>query len=232
MSFFISDLPRRMSLRRGLSSFLGRRPANFEPLNSLTFLQRTAAVFPDRTAIVYDDWKSRLGSSGSPAYTLTWAQTATRVTRLASALSNLGVGREDTVAILSPNTPAFVEAHHGVNAAGGVVNPLNTRLDASTLAYILEHSECKVLLADTAFATTTREALDELAKSRAARSSHTPLPTVIDLVDPIEAFAALGSRVGETTYEELLASGSEEFVWRMPDDEWDSQALNVPHRGP
>jgi fatty-acyl-CoA synthase len=137
----------------------------------------------------------------------------------ASALSGLGVGRGDTVAILSPNTPAFVEVHHGVNACGAVVNPLNTRLDASTLAYILEHSECKVLLADTAFAETTRKALDELA------ASGTPMPVVVDLIDPVESLAAPG-RVGDLDYEALLATGSSEFSWLLPEDEWESQALN------
>ena len=104
-------------------------------MTPLTFLERTASIFPDHTAIVYDDWKGRLGSSGSPAFVQTWAETAERVTRLASALSGVGVGRGDTVAILSPNTPAYVEAHHGVNAVGAVLNPLNTRLDAATLAW-------------------------------------------------------------------------------------------------
>ena len=217
--------PRAIGARRGLSSFLDRRPANFAALTPLTFLERTASIFPDHTAIVYDDWKGRLGSSGSPAFVQTWAETAERVTRLASALSGVGVGRGDTVAILSPNTPAYVEAHHGVNAVGAVLNPLNTRLDAATLAYILDHSECKVLLADKAFSATTKQALDELAKSRGP--SGPPLPLVVDLVDPIEAHAACGgSLVGELTYESLVSSGSPKFVWRLPEDEWESQALN------
>ena len=141
------------------ASFLARRAANHAALTPLTFLQRTAAVWPTYTSIVYDDWKARLGSSEPPAYVQTYSQTAERATRLASALVQLGIARGDTVAILSPNTPAFVEAHHGVNAAGGVINPLNTRLDAATVAYILEHCEAKVLLADTALADTTRGAL-------------------------------------------------------------------------
>ena len=218
-----------MALRRSsraLSSFLDRRPANFQALSPLTFLERTASVFPSHTAIVYDDWKGRVGSSAPPSLSQTWAETYSRVTKLASALSNLGIQRGDTVAILSPNTPAFVEAHHGVNAVGGVFNPLNTRLDASTLAYILDHSDCKVLLADTSFAATTRTALDELAASRGPSSP--PLPTVVDLVDPIESHAAAagGATVGELTYEQLLATGTDDFTWLLPEDEWESQALN------
>ena len=100
------------------ASFLARRAANHAALTPLTFLQRTAAVWPTYTSIVYDDWKARLGSSEPPAYVQTYSQTAERATRLASALVQLGIARGDTVAILSPNTPAFVEAHHGVNAAG------------------------------------------------------------------------------------------------------------------
>ena len=213
--------------KRGLATFLDRRAANFKPLNPLTFLSRTASIFPSHTAIVYDDWKGRLGSTDKPAFTQTWAETADRVTRLASGLSNMGVGRGDTVAILSPNTPAFVETHHGVNAAGGVVNPLNTRLDAGTLAYILDHSDCKVLLADTGFAPTTKAALDELAKSRG--NTGKPLPIVVDLFDPIEAHMAqctTSMPVGDLDYESLLASGTPEFAWMTPEDEWESQALN------
>ena len=219
-----------MSLRRPLvrqmSTFLDRRPANYAPLTPLTFLERTASIFPSHTAIVYDDWKGRVGSTAPPSLVQTWAETNTRVTKLASALSKLGIGRGDTVAILSPNTPAFVETHHGVNAVGGVVNPLNTRLDAATLAYILDHSDCKVLLADTAFAATTKQALDELSSSRGPGSL--PLPTVVDLVDPIESHAAAtnGASVGDLDYEQLLATGSDDYSWVLPEDEWESQALN------
>ena len=202
------------------ASFLARRAANHAALTPLTFLQRTAAVWPTYTSIVYDDWKARLGSSEPPAYVQTYSQTAERATRLASALVQLGIARGDTVAILSPNTPAFVEAHHGVNAAGGVINPLNTRLDAATVAYILEHCEAKVLLADTALADTTRGALALLEKKGLAA------PTVVDLVDPIPSHAACGERVGGTTYEELVEGGAPDFAWLLPEDEWDDQAVN------
>ena len=130
-----------------MSSFLSRRAANHAPLTPLTFLQRTAAIFPRRTAIVYDDWRGKK-LEDAPAFQQTWGETLSRCTQLASALSHHGVGRGDTVAVLSPNTPMFVEAHHAVNAAGGVVNPLNRMLDPSTLAHILDHPDAKVLLAD------------------------------------------------------------------------------------
>lgn len=199
------------------SSFLARRHANHAALTPLTFLQRTSDVFPHHTAIVYDDW-ANLPAGTLPAYSQSWSETAARCSRLASGLRKLGVDDGDTVAILSPNTPAFVEAHHGVNAAGAVLNPLNIRLDAETLAYILEHCEAKVLLADTAFASTTRATIDTMR----ARGSRT-LPTVVDLVDPIDSFAPVRSEdpdwIGEATYEELLSSGDPGFDWRLPRDE-------------
>ena len=209
---------------RRSAHFLARRAANHAALTPLTFLKRTADVFPDHAAIVYDDWATA-SNLDRPHILQTWAETSDRCTRLASALQAMGVTEGDTVAILSPNTPAFVEAHHGVNAAGAVLNPLNTRLDAPTLAYILDHSDAKVLLADTAYAQTTRDAIDELRKGGSKA-----LPVVIDLVDPVESFASLHggetSRVGAATYEELLASGRSDFEWILPEDEWDTQAIN------
>jgi fatty-acyl-CoA synthase len=208
-------------------SYLHRRTANHAALTPLTFLSRTAAVFPEHIAIVYDNWKARLADGAEaryvPRYVQTWAETERRVTRLASGLASLGVARGDTVAILSPNTPAFVEAHHGVNAAGAALNPLNIRLDAATLAYVLGHSNAKVLLADTAFAATTRDALESL---RAMRGGGGHVPVVVDLVDPIESHAAGGERCGALDYEELLERGREIDPWALPEDEWDTQAVN------
>ena len=151
---------RRLATEAG---FLRRRAANHVALSPLTFLSRTADVYPGRVAIVYDDWCAlgREPAGGRPpALVQTWARTAERVSRLASALRlRFGVGRGDVVAVLSPNTPAFIEAHFGINAAGAVVNPLNTRLDAAALAYILTHCGARVLLADTAYASLATEAL-------------------------------------------------------------------------
>ena len=205
-------------------AYLARRSANFAPLTPLTFLARASQVFPTYPAIVYDDWKSRLGDTETPAaVTQSYSETATRVTQLASALAGAGIQRGDTVAVLSPNTPAFIEAHHAVNAAGAALNPLNVRVDKSTLAYVLEHCEAKVVLSDTAYAGVMRGALDELS---ASRTRSTPLPIVIDIVDPIEVHAAGGEQIGDTTYEALLASGSSSFEWRLPEDEWETQAIN------
>jgi len=218
------------------ASFLARRPANHVALTPLHFLARTADVFPSRTAIVYDDWRS-LGASGRPpALVQTWGETAERVSRLASGLTaRFGVGRGDVVAVLAPNTPAFVEALHGVNAAGAAINPINTRIDAETLAYILEHCSAKVLLADTAYAALTRDALARLAPATR--------PRVVDLADPVWSSAYVreadrllaASGLAECDYEELLLSGATEGAalgaewtarWKLPLDEWETQAIN------
>ena len=210
----------------GSDRYLAPRSANHAPITPLGFFQRTAAVFPSRTAIVYDDWRVRNDPARAPAVRQTWAETSTRVTRLASALTANGVARGDTVAVLSPNTPAFVELHHGVNAAGGVLNPLNTRLDAGTLAYILGHSEAKVLFADTALGPVAKAAVELLAAGGSAA------PLFVDLVDPVDSHhppgltAATAPRFGSLDYEDLMSGGDEAFAWVMPHDEWDAQALN------
>jgi fatty-acyl-CoA synthase len=192
--------------------FLERRSVNHAALSPLTFLQRTAAVFPERTAIVYADWKAPMAPTAAAAGAVikqTWGDTAVRVSRLASSLARHGVGRGDIVAVLSPNTPSFVELHHGVNACGAIINPLNTRLDADTLAYILQHSAAKVLLADTALGPAAAAACAQLA------TKGLKPPLLIDLVDPIDSHhpegvtAASAPRFGSLNYEELLGLGDE-----------------------
>ena len=208
---------------------LRRREANYTPLTPLAFLQRTAAIFPERVAVKYDDWKLRADTgvehSTPAAIRQTWKETLDRTTRLASALAFCGINRGDVVSVLSPNTPAFIEAHYGINACGGVINPLNTRLDAKTLAYIMHHSETRILLADTALAPVTKEALD-IMESKAQE-----IPLIIDLVDPIDTHqGSLQSSelVGGLAYETFLerAPGYESFDWLMPEDEWDAQGIN------
>lgn len=197
------------------AQYLERRSANHAALSPLTFLQRTAAVFPERTALVYADWKapSTPPTAAAVVVTQTWGDTAARVTRLASSLARHGVGRGDVVAVLSPNTPAFVELHHGVNACGAAINPLNTRLDAGTLAYILAHSAANVLLADTALGPAAAAACAQLA----AQGLNPPL--LVDLVDPIDSHhpegvtAASAPRFGSLNYEELLGLGDEVYLW-------------------
>ncbi|MFW5681145.1 MAG: acyl-CoA synthetase [Pseudomonadota bacterium] len=179
---------------------LDRQAANFQPLTPLTFLERTARTFPERIAVRY------AGES------TTYARFHDRCYRLAAGLASLGVEPGDTVAVLAPNVPALLEAHFGVPLAGAVLNALNTRLDARTIAYILAHGEAKVLIADTEFAPVVEAALAQLDR---------PL-TVIDIVDP----AAPGQRHGSLDYEELLQQGAADFVPYWPADEWQAIALN------
>jgi fatty-acyl-CoA synthase len=211
-------------------SFLARRAANHAALSPLTFLPRTAAIFPKRVAIAYDDWKGRSNNtSRTPAFEQTWGETMARVTKLASALSHCGVDHGDSVAVLAPNTPMFVEAHHAVNAAGAVINPLNTRLDPATLAYILDHSDCKVLMTDSSLREVAHASLEKLRVNGSAVS-----PLLVDAEDPIHGgshAAATAATVGGTPssfvdYEAFVASGDASFEWRLPRDEWDTQALN------
>jgi fatty-acyl-CoA synthase len=181
---------------------LDRNPANFQPLTPLTLLARAAAVHPDHIAIIHGKLRRRYGEFYA------------RTRRLASALARRGIGRGDTVAAMLANTPAMLEAHYGVPMAGGVLNALNTRLDAPLIAFSLDHADAKVLIADREFSAVVKEAL-ALAKVK---------PLVIDYDDP--EYAGAGERLGSLEYEDFLGAGDEDFAWRMPDDEWDAITLN------
>ncbi|MGH6944992.1 MAG: AMP-binding protein, partial [Geminicoccaceae bacterium] len=181
---------------------LGKNPANYAPLTPISFLERTADVFPQRTAWIHGTKR------------VTYALFRERCRRLASALEKRGVRPGDTVAVMAPNIPAALEATFGVPMAGAVLNALNVRLEAGTIAYILDHGEAKVLLSDTEFAPVVREAL--------ARVRHPPL--VVDIVD--EESGAPGGRLGDVTYEELLEEGDPGFEPLYPADEWQAIALN------
>jgi fatty-acyl-CoA synthase len=181
---------------------LDRDPANFQPLTPLTLLERAAAVFPAHTAIIHGPLRR------------TYAEFYARSRRLASALARRGIKRGDTVSAMLPNTPAMLEAHYGVPMAQGVLNAINTRLDAAVIAFILDHAETKVLITDREFSKVIKEAL-ALARTK---------PLVIDYDDP--QCTNKGERLGELDYEELLSEGEPDFAWRMPDDEWDAISLN------
>ncbi len=178
-----------------------KNPANYSPLTPLSFLDRAGNVYPNRISIIH----------GEQRYT--WSQTYERCRRLGSALQKHGIGQGDTVAVMAPNIPALYEAHFGVPMAGGILNALNVRLDADTIAFILEHAEAKVLITDGEFADTIQKALDKLDNP----------PLVIDIDDSLHP---QGKRIGSLTYEELLNTGDPEFAWQPPEDEWDSIALN------
>ncbi len=179
---------------------LGKTAANFVALTPLSHLRRAADVFATRTAVV---WKSTR---------LSYGEYAARVSRLASALAARGVQPGDVVATLLPNIPAQAEAHFGVPACGAVLNTINTRLDADTVAYIFGHAGAKIVLCDTAFLPLAQEAI---------RRMEGAAPEIIEVVD--HGFAASGAYL---TYEELLAKGDPGFDWLMPEDEWESIAIN------
>jgi fatty-acyl-CoA synthase len=181
---------------------LDRNPANYQPLTPLTFLDRTADIYPERLAIVHG------------AMRIDYATFRRRCRRLASALQRLGVGLNDTVSVMLANSPAMLDCHFGVPMLGAILNTLNTRLDAATLAFTLDHAETKVLIVDKEHSKVMREAI--------ARANANPI--VIDYVD--SEFEVAGERIGTIDYDEMLASGDPDFVWMPPDDEWRSISLN------
>ena len=182
---------------------LPRTEANFAPFTPLAFIQRTAEVYPDKLAIVHGELRQN------------WAQTYDRCRQLASALQKHGIGKNDTVAAMLPNTPPMVEAHFGVPMAGAVLNTLNTRLDPEAVAFMLDHGEAKAIIVDPEFAGIVKKAL-------ALRTSTAPL-LVIDVED---ALYGEGTKIGSVTYEAFVAQGDAKFAWKYPADEWDAIALN------
>ena len=182
---------------------LPRTEANFAPLTPLAFIQRTAEVYPDRLAVVHGPLRQ------------TWGQTDARCRQLASALRQAGIGKNDTVAVMLPNTPPMVEAHFGVPMAGAVLNTLNTRLDPEAVAFMLDHGEAKAVIVDPEFAGVMKKAL-------ALRQSKATL-LVIDVED---ALYSAGERIGSISYEAFIAQGDAGFEWAYPADEWDAIALN------
>jgi len=179
---------------------LDRGPANYTPLSPLSFLAWAARVHPDKAAVIHGD------------RTFTYAELAARCRRLASALARRGIGRGDSVAIMAPNVPAMLEAHYGVPLAGAVLNPLNYRLDARSIAFILEHGEAKLLITDREFSSTIEEALRLLGR---------PIP-VVDIDDPLYEG---GRRLGEQDYEALLGEGDPAWTGTLPVDEWQAICL-------
>lgn len=180
---------------------LDRNPANYAPLTPLSFLERTASVYPEHVALVHDGRRQ------------TWRETYARCRRLASALARRGIGMGDTVAVMLPNIPEMFEAHFGVPMCGAVLNTLNTRLDAESIAFMLRHGDAKLLITDREFSVTMVKALAQLENP----------PEVIDVNDP--QFEG-GNLLGDKDYEALLAEGDPHWVWPWPVDEWQAIALN------
>ena len=188
--------------RDDYSRHLDRRPANFQPLSPLTFLERAAAVHPAHIAVIH------------AAQRFTYAELYARARRLASALAAHGIGPGDTVSAMLANTPPMLEAHYGVPMTGAVLHAINTRLDAGIVAFQLDHAVSKVVICDREFAPVMRAALAQ-AKVR---------PLVIDYDD--REFPQAGEPLSATDYEAFLAGGDPAFPWRMPQDEWEAIALN------
>jgi fatty-acyl-CoA synthase len=189
MSIYDTDLP--------------KCPANYQPLTPLSFLQRSAQVYPDRIAIIHG--KARV----------TYRDFYARARKLASALKKAGVKKGDTVSVLLANTPAMLECHYGVPMIGAVLNTLNTRLDAATIGFSLDHGEARVFIVDKEHSKTGDEAV-KLMKG--------PKPIMIDYVDP--EYPVEGARLSSIEYEDFISSGDPEFAWTWPADEWDAISLN------
>ena len=181
---------------------LDRNPANYAPLTPLGFIERAAHVYPQRLAVVH----------GRRRYS--WSETYARCRRLASALSDRGIGAGDTVAVMASNTPEIYEAHFGVPMLGAVLNALNTRLDAAAIAFMLNHGGAKVVITDREFSPTMKAAL--------ALAERAPL--VIDIAD--SEYSGGGDTIGDANYESFIAGGDPAFAWNTPGDEWDAIALN------
>ena len=181
---------------------LDKTPANFVALTPLSFLARTAAIYPDHVSAVYE------------GRVFTWSQTYARCRRFASYLAERNIGHGDTVAAMLPNLPAMNELHFAVPMAGAVLNALNIRLDATSIAFQLDHGGARIILVDPEFAGVISEALTLMTG---------PKPFVIDVDD--KAFAG-GKRIGALEYEDALSQGDEGFTARLPQDEWDAIALS------
>ena len=173
-------------------------------MTPLTFLKRAKDIYPDYEAVIYED------------RTYTWADVYKRCIKFASALSKLGIKKGDTVSFLAFNTPEIFEAHYSVPMVGAVLNTINIRLDAKTIAYILNHSEAKVLVVDRQLHIEVKKALNSLDREI----------KIIDIHD-MHADQSKLEKIGNLEYEKFLDSGDENFNWKMPDDEWQAISLSL-----
>ena len=184
---------------------LNKNSANFVPLSPLSFIERTKDVYPHYTSVIYGE------------RTYTWLETYNRCLKIASALERHGIGLGDTVSIIAANTPEIFESHYSVPMTGAVLNTINTRLEADTIAYILDHADSKVVIVDTQFSPTVKEALVKYKKET----------LVIDIEDPnAKLQESEGERLGKYTYDELLEKGDINYQWKKPNDEWQAITLN------
>ncbi len=185
---------------------LPKNAANYASLSPISFIGWAAEVFPDHCAVIHGELR------------MSWSQLHARTRRLASVLTRLDIGLGDTVAAILPNTPPMIEAHYGVPMTGAVLNSINTRLDAATIAFILQHSQSKVLLVDREFSLTVKAAL-----ALHVQAGHAPL-RVIDIDDPL--YDGPGERIGTIEYEQWLSEGDPAHAYSLPPDEWNAIGLN------
>ncbi len=184
---------------------LNKNKANYVPLSPLSFISRVKDIYPNYDSLVY----------GKRNYN--WLQTYNRCTKFASALTKQGITTGSTVSIIAANTPELFEAHYSIPMIGAVINTINTRLDAETIAYILEHSDAKLLISDTQFSPIIKKALSLYGKK---------IP-LIDIHDEQAIFKeGEGEKIGNWTYEDFLAQGDDNFQWHLPDDEWQAISLS------
>ena len=185
------------------NSDLDKNAANYVPLTPLTFIKRAKEIYPDYEAIIYEDRK------------YSWAEIYKRTVKFASALSKIGIRKGDTVSFLAFNTPEIFEGHYSIPMTGAVLNTINIRLDAKTIAYILDHSEAKVLVVDRQLHIEVKKALDILKRKI----------TIIDIHDEY-ADQSKCEKIGELEYESFLNTGDENYDWKMPEDEWEAISLS------
>ena len=182
---------------------LDKTPANYQPLTPLSFLARSASVYPEHIAIIHG--KNRTS----------YAEFYARARKLASALVKAGIKKGDTVSVILANTPAMLECHYGVPMMGAVLNTLNTRLDATTIGFSLDHAETKLLIVDKEFSGLAKNAIQLMKR---------PKPIVVDYVDP--EFSVEGERLSSIEYEQFISGGDAEFEWLWAADEWEAISLN------
>jgi Acyl-CoA synthetases (AMP-forming)/AMP-acid ligases II len=182
---------------------LDKNDANFVPLTPLSFLERAKDIYPKYEALVYEN------------RSYTWAQIYKRCIKFASALEKIGIGEGDTVSVMAFNTPEIFEAHYSVPMTGAILNTINSRVDAKTVAYILEHSEAKVLIVDRQLHSVIEKALSQI-KSK---------PIIIDIQDDF-ADQSLLKKIGDKEYEDFLNSGDDNYIWKRPKDEWQAISLS------
>ena len=184
---------------------LEKNSANFVPLSPLSFISRVKDIYPNYESLIY----------GKRKYT--WIETYKRCTKFASALTKQGIKKGSTVSIIAANTPELFEAHYSIPMTGGVINTINTRLDAETIAYILDHSDAQLLITDTQFSPTMKKTLEIYGKK---------IPIIDIHDDQAQLKEGEGEKIGDWTYEQFLELGDDNFNWSLPEDEWQAISLS------